>query len=320
MNTPNALRRLWFRQNPHSLYVASAALFFTFTLVLDYFLFAPERENLVFWGLLAFCCALVASALALGDRFSVAAGLSCVTVFIIVSMLFMSPWGDVRSAVASAQELPILSLYLGWFVARPYGRCIMFVTLLTTVMGMAFNPIFQPGGVIGVAAAAQIIIIALLAFEVGSLLWRESERRLMTDSLTGVLNQRAFIDRLSKAVPKAQRTSLPLTVVAIDFDNFKHINDELGHATGDRVLAESAERWRLELRREDTIARIGGDEFGLIFPATHIERAEHIMQRLRASAPHDWSWGAAELQPSDTAHTLIERADAALYSMKRAVS
>lgn len=320
MRAPSTLRRLWFRQNPHSLYVASAALFFAFTLVLDLFIFEQTRGSWLHWVLLLFCSVFVTTTLTLGERFPVSGGLFCVALFIAVSVFFLSPYGDLRSAVASAQELPILALYLGWFVKRPYGRFIMLATVALIVLGMMSNPHFQPEGEIGIAAAAQIVIITLLAFEVGSFLWWQSEKRVLTDSLTGALNRRAFTDHLNQSIKRSKRTALPLTLIAIDFDGFKDINDQKGHATGDRVLAEAVERWRLTLRREDTIGRLGGDEFGLIFPAAHLERAEQIMQRLRATAPYGWSWGAAQLQSSDTVETLIARADVALYQMKQAAS
>ena len=97
---------------------------------------------------------------------------------------------------------------------------------------------------------------------------KEAEIRLahlaLHDPLTGLPNRRALSEALERAIARAQRTGLPLAVLALDLDGFKAINDGLGHPAGDATLLEIADRLRCTIRRSDLVARLGGDEFAVI--------------------------------------------------------
>ena len=154
----------------------------------------------------------------------------------------------------------------------------------------------------------------------------EARKQAETDALTGLYNQRYFHETLRREVTRAQRYDRNLAIVVFDLDNFKAINDEVGHLVGDRVLAQAADRLREAVRSVDVACRIGGDEFAVILPESAAQNADQLYrrvhnslrgtslgpegQRLRLSA------GIAELQHGDTAASLFERADAALYSAK----
>ena len=101
-----------------------------------------------------------------------------------------------------------------------------------------------------------------------------------TDSLTGLLTRRAFEDRLEHDLVLAQRSKQPLTLAYIDLDDFKRINDEQGHAAGDRVLRVTADVMRRMLRRADTVARLGGDEFALVLPNTDGAAAHDVISNV----------------------------------------
>lgn len=311
------LRRLWIRQNPHSFFCAAAAVFFSWTLIIDLALHRPGMVAWVLWVLLAFCLTLAVSALLLGRDFPLPAGLSCVVVFTVASILFLGPTGDEQSAVSSAQELPILALYLGWFVPRPLGRILMLSAIVLLVVAVALNPLFWADGVLGVPTAVQAIVIALFCFEVGSMLWRSSERKISTDQLTKALNRAGFMTRLDRELRRAQRSGAPLSLVVIDFDGFKRLNDTNGHAAGDEALIETVEAWRSGLRVRDVIGRTGGDEFALLLERTSTAAADQTVRRLRAESPHAWSWGIAQMRPDDDGESIFGRADRALYEMKR---
>jgi diguanylate cyclase (GGDEF)-like protein len=106
-------------------------------------------------------------------------------------------------------------------------------------------------------------------------------RRLSrTDSLTGLNNHRVFYERLTDELNRARRYDSPLSVVLIDLDDFKAINDTNGHQFGDHILVTCAERMRADLRETDIICRYGGDEFGLILTETTGAEAEAMMSRL----------------------------------------
>jgi diguanylate cyclase (GGDEF)-like protein len=154
-----------------------------------------------------------------------------------------------------------------------------------------------------------------------------------TDPLTGLANLRAFRTRLGEEVKRARRYRTPLTCVMADMDNLKPVNDELGHAAGDRAIAAVAAVVRAQLRETDFGARYGGDEFVLLLPHTDRDEgrvlAERICARLKTTVleiagrriPIGASFGVAclsEASPEETAEDLVRAADAALYSAKRA--
>jgi diguanylate cyclase (GGDEF)-like protein len=152
-----------------------------------------------------------------------------------------------------------------------------------------------------------------------------------TDPLTGLANLRAFRTRLEDEVKRARRYRTPLTCVMADMDNLKPVNDELGHAAGDRAIAAIAAVIRAELRETDFGARYGGDEFVLLLPHTSGEDgrtlAGRVCARLREtvleasghSVPLGASFGVACLvhDAPDAAEALVRTADAALYRAKR---
>jgi diguanylate cyclase (GGDEF)-like protein len=106
-------------------------------------------------------------------------------------------------------------------------------------------------------------------------------RRLSrTDSLTGLFNHRIFYERLKDELNRARRYDSPLSMVLIDLDNFKSVNESKGHQFGDHLLVKSAERMRADLRQTDILCRYGGDEFGVILPETGQKDAVAMMCRL----------------------------------------
>ncbi len=154
-----------------------------------------------------------------------------------------------------------------------------------------------------------------------------------TDTLTGLPNLRAFRARLEDEVKRAQRYGTPLTCVMADMDHLKPLNDELGHAAGDRAIAAVADVVRTELRETDFAARYGGDEFVVLLPHTTALDgrvfAERVCDRLRQTSlqvagkrvPLAASFGVAELGAAaaeDAAEEMVQRADEALYAAKRA--
>ena len=147
------------------------------------------------------------------------------------------------------------------------------------------------------------------------------------DWLTGVLNRHGFDERLEHELERSRRTGLPFSLLMADIDGFKAINDAAGHAAGDRTLAAVGELLRGELRMIDAAARIGGDEFVLLLPATAAAGARRAAERVRAAAgtvatgdgsPLRISIGVAEFPAdADTADALLRAADQALYAAKR---
>jgi diguanylate cyclase (GGDEF)-like protein len=154
----------------------------------------------------------------------------------------------------------------------------------------------------------------------------EARKLAETDALTGLYNQRYFHETLRREVLRAQRYERNLALVVFDVDDFKSINDQIGHLAGDRVLAQAADRLREAVRSVDVACRIGGDEFAVILPESSAEEAEQLYRRVQSSmrgttlGPDEdrlrLSAGIAEIQHGDTAAGLFERADGALYRAK----
>ncbi len=159
---------------------------------------------------------------------------------------------------------------------------------------------------------------------------KANEREAAVDSLTGLFTRRYFRTRLDEEVERARRQGSPLSLTMLDVDNFKQLNDRLGHPVGDSVLRLVGNVLRRSVRLFDVSARYGGDEFAILMPGSGPDSSRHIAQRIREgiedSRPPSEPWldsakvtasvGIATLTEI-TADELIERADRALYTAKR---
>jgi len=145
------------------------------------------------------------------------------------------------------------------------------------------RPVALPGGAVG-----QLCIYRDITAE--SELARERERLAFVDPLTGLLNRRGGEDAMRRAGAVARRQSQPSTVVLLDIDHFKRVNDEHGHAAGDWVLQMAAKRLQESLRESDVLARWGGEEFVAFLPSTSIEQARVVAERARASISASPMW------------------------------
>jgi diguanylate cyclase (GGDEF)-like protein len=157
--------------------------------------------------------------------------------------------------------------------------------------------------------------------------FREARQLADLDALTGLHNRRYFHETLQREVARAQRYNRRLALVVFDLDDFKAINDRIGHLAGDAVLAEAAQRVLDVVRTADVACRVGGDEFAVILPESSLTDADQLYKRLsqaisarpvgQAGRLH-LSAGVTELRPEDDAVALFERADEALYRAKGA--
>ena len=155
--------------------------------------------------------------------------------------------------------------------------------------------------------------------------FRETRKLADLDALTNLHNRRFFHDTLAREVARAQRYDRRLALVILDIDDFKAINERVGHLAGDSVLAGLAERMRAVVRSADIACRVGGDEFAVILPESALADAEQLYRRLQlavATRPTGaadrlyLSAGIAELRPGDDAASFFERADEALFRAK----
>jgi len=152
------------------------------------------------------------------------------------------------------------------------------------------------------------------------------EKLSKTDVLTGLANRRHFMDYFEKMMSQAQRHSTPLSLVIIDLDKFKEVNDTYGHSAGDDVLSALGDLLDREVRKEDLVARIGGEEFAILLTQANMEEAYSYAERIRkrvqtmdvSSVPKEISasLGISTLKENDDMESIMKRADKALYEAK----
>jgi diguanylate cyclase len=146
------------------------------------------------------------------------------------------------------------------------------------------------------------------------------------DQLTGLYNRRSGEQRLAEEISRAVRHERPLTVLLLDLDGLKQVNDRLGHAAGDLVLKGFAERLQKAIRGSDLAVRLGGDEFMVLLPECRAEEVRHVVARVEGlevqysveKIPCRFSRGWTDYRAGETSEELLKRADEALYANKRA--
>jgi len=181
----------------------------------------------------------------------------------------------------------------------------------------------------GMAFLATCMVMCYLWFLMTEL-GRELAEQARTDYLTGTLNRRAMEEAAVREVERSIRYRHPLCMIVVDIDKFKHLNDSLGHAAGDRVLQAFAHHVKAMLRRPDLLARMGGDEFTILLPDTPGEISKIVAKRIKrtiedlevpfATGPIKFSIsaGVAELDPAQGSwEDMMRRADQAMYEIKQ---
>ena len=157
--------------------------------------------------------------------------------------------------------------------------------------------------------------------------FREARQLADLDALTGLHNRRFFHETLARECARAHRYERKLSLIVFDLDDFKDINDRIGHLAGDAALAEAAERVKDVVRTADIACRIGGDEFAVILPESALDDADQLYRRilnavsarpLGQAGKLFLSAGVAELRPEDDPVSFFQRADDALYRAKEA--
>ncbi|GHJ47766.1 hypothetical protein Cs7R123_51080 [Catellatospora sp. TT07R-123] len=178
----------------------------------------------------------------------------------------------------------------------------------------------------GLAIAVGSIVMVLLVATRSSQLVRRLEQQATTiramshtDDLTGLPNRRAWVIELPRAIERARRDGVPLSVAMLDMDHFKLFNDTHGHPAGDRLLTAAGAAWQQRLREVDYLARYGGEEFLVLLPDADGVRAGQVVDRLRSSTPlgQTFSAGVATWDGRETSDELVARADSALYTAKQ---
>ncbi len=222
----------------------------------------------------------------------------------------------------------MFALGMSLFLALSYAmRAVIYLLRFETAGSMSQStPLHVVFMSVGVMSVPGLVLAMILMIHDRMLAERETE--VNTDFLTGVLSRKAWWLLAEKTVARASRSDQRLSLLMLDIDHFKHINDTHGHLLGDAVLQHFGTLAPGVLRDEDIIGRIGGEEFAILFPDTRIDAALFASQRLleavREEACAFGSWavgytfsaGLVEWNGEESAQEMTQRADQALYRAK----
>ena len=254
---------------------------------------------------------------------------------ILISCLLIVPLGMIDYVTGPEYAFPIFYLLpimlSAWFVNRRSAIYLAFFSTLVCLIAdtssrRGYLPPFIPYWN-AIVRLGFFLIVAYILAELRKSNDRATERA-QTDYLTGVANSRYFYEVANNELNRARRHNRPLTVAYIDIDNFKLVNDQWGHSAGDLLLKKVAETIHSNIRVIDSIARIGGDEFIILFPETGSDTANYVINRIQKGLveifqenqrPITLSIGVLTcVKLPDSADALVSFADRVMYSVKTA--
>ncbi len=269
--------------------------------------------------------------------------LFCLNAVLVIGFLrwrrvyFLQGWAFVVLAMASSAYSMIINGHAGLYWAyptaaatffllplRPAATCSsLFVTAIAVITFLTLSR--EDFWRITFSLGLTCIFVMVFAWLVGRLK-EELTRLATTDPLTGCLNRSQLADLLNSQIQMRERYERVSSLILLDLDHFKNINDRWGHVAGDRVLKEMVLRIRKRLRESDRLFRIGGEEFMVMLPETRQRDAEQLTQELLKNIsatpfvddiPLTASAGVSEVVKGETWSTWLNRADQALFSAKR---
>ena len=214
-------------------------------------------------------------------------------------------------AFANGTILPIVGVYSIWFLHPVAGR----VTLYSGTVWWFVAIVHQHDSSL-IPFSASVIVQTLIATEIFARIKARMDHLARTDPLTGILNRRGITEVLERELARAVRRGQSVSVVAVDLDGLREVNNSQGHRAGDELLETVTQHWTGSVRRRDEVGRTGGDEFLFVLPTTNRDEAESLVKRLAETSPGSWSAGVAVVKPGDSLASLLERADRRMYSAK----
>ena len=236
--------------------------------------------------------------------------------------------------VLTGDEVSLGLFYLGpvslaaWYVGRWPGVWVAVISCITWYIADAGTQYSHPAIPVwnALVRLGFILVSGLLLTSLRDSLLKE-RTLARTDSLTGLFSRRAFQKRLEHDLAFAQRRNRPVTLAYVDLDDFKSINDAFGHAEGDRVLQATARVLKQLVRRVDTVARLGGDQFALVLPDTDEHGAHRVISNLGQALRNALLATGRELtcsigvvtflDPAVSAEGAVAAGDGVMYEVKR---
>ncbi len=213
-----------------------------------------------------------------------------------------------------------------FYLAKPREAILLTVTLVAVLL-----PKIVPGEDAFRTTTILITIIVMSTFAYAFSIITNRQRELLVelateDPLTGAGNRRALEEKLASVIAQRRRSGTPASLILLDLDHFKAVNDLYGHAMGDEILCRVTEIINLRIRVTDSLYRIGGEEFVVVLEGQNVDRASHLAEQLRTLVETNElvpehlvtiSLGVAELRDGEEPGDWLHRADEALYQAKR---
>jgi diguanylate cyclase (GGDEF)-like protein len=239
--------------------------------------------------------------------------------YVVVACLAILATGGVKSTYAQLILLPILWVAVYGSILEVAGTVVAVGVALGAIVlycGSAAGDWGRLAALMGVGASLGLVVNRFFH----RIRTQASTLQVLagTDALTGAANRRAWNEALDTALVQAAGEGRSVSIALLDLDDFKGYNDRHGHQAGDILLKAVSAAWQDQLRGSDVLARIGGDEFGVLLPGCHLEMAATIAERLRQAVPEaSCSVGVSTWDGVENAEYLFARTDAALYEAKQ---
>jgi len=257
------------------------------------------------------------------NKLAIVVGCLIITAFLGVTDFLTGPY----LSFSIFYLIPVM--LAAWFVGQTFGVSVAFICAAVWFTADEFNSLDYPHYLIPYWNAFVRLCFFLANAFLLSMVKRafEKEKKISRmDALTGAMNSRAFYETAETEVERMRRRSAPLSVAYIDVDNFKGVNDTLGHSVGDKLLAMVVHTMKRELRGLDIVARLGGDEFAAMLPETDQSGAIKVVGRMKEKLdetmsenrwPVTFSVGLITFtKPPFSVNELIKEADGLMYEVK----
>lgn len=251
--------------------------------------------------------------------------------FYVVSMRILST-GTPEPMLAGYENLPILIVAMtGLFPITVSFGVRLSLMAVSVFVGYQYTAgtLFSPVSLNLLWTLALMCGIVILIQTAELLMLLKLYRASTCDSVTGLVNRRVLVSRLESEIEECREENAKLSVIMVDLDFFKRVNDTYGHLTGDQVLRATASALAWEVRKVDVVARYGGEEFVIVLPRLGLERSKSIAERLRRAVqdlvittdkgktiPVTASLGVSQYREGEKLEEFLSRADALLYRAK----
>lgn len=266
------------------------------------------------WLLIVMAAGMLAQAvyaLVRGPRFSTLEAMPMLIGAIAFTGVRTWSTGVDLAALANGANLSIMAVYVVWFLPPLIGRAVLYVAC-----GWWLAAIIHRDEPMLTGLGVLVVLQALIGAEIFYRIRASNERMAYVDVLTGVANRRGVVRICERYLTDLTDRGVPFSIISIDLDGLRDVNNSNGHHAGDALLIEACRHWATVLRPRDFLGRLGGDEFVIVLRGVDALGATRVAKRLHTGAAMSWSAGVAQARGDDTVPGLMHRADQRMYRQK----